>query len=422
MRYDLEHIGRWLGALLVLLLTACSSSSSSGGDDPEPTGKPALKIYVFPPDRPVVTRADVGNVDASDAENQIHTICVWVFERDETNLGNSLLVGHINLNNFSLSETGSGEITLDVTDAFADKISNAPTIDYRPKVDVYVAANVTSSNCGLTPNSLMKNGETTESQVEALLIENHFGLTTKVSEVPADGLPMSGVLKNQQISGTSPVFRVGSPTTLATVRLVRAVSKVRFVFCQSTANNDNLTINRIDLGYVPAEAAAVQLPSQEYLFLGGPYPDYLKNIPDGVGREAVTTMGSNVSDINRNDSLSAYSYAAPMSGQDYENHINWGIKQEKLSEVGRFYLRESDNGLAGKIYYTIVKEGETSGVMKERVFKTTGTTGATDDNDFTRNHTWIVYGYFVTSGDLEVSAVEIKDWVTSDTPAEVYNW
>ena len=60
--------------------------------------------------------------------------------------------------------------------------------------------------------------------------------------------------------------------------------------------------------------------------------------------------------------------------------------------------------------------------MKERVFKTTGTTGATDDNDFTRNHTWIVYGYFVTSGDLEVSAVEIKDWVTSDTPAEVYNW
>ena len=426
MKYEVEHIRQWLSILLVLLLMACSSSSSEGGDqpEPEPKGKPTLKIYVFPPDRPVVTRADVGDVDASEAENQIHNIHVWVFERDESDLPNSKLVGHISLSNFTISDEGNGEITMDITDAFAEKVTNALTTEARPKVDVYVAANVTSSNCGLSFESLTKNGETQESQLEALLIESsYFGLTSPVSEVPGDGLPMSGVLKNQPIAGTSPVFRVGTPTKLANVQLVRAVSKVRFVFCRSTANNDQLKIDDIGIGYEPeAPGVSIKLPAKECLFLNGPYPEYFKNIPIGAGYEPVTTgMVTNVENINANDSLSAYSYVSTVSGQDYENHINWGIKEGKLSEVGRFYLRESDNGLAGTIKYTIIPEGEVSGTQKTRIFKTIGSGGA-DDNDFTRNHTWIVYGYFVTSGDLEVSVVEVKDWVPSQTDEYLYNW
>ena len=65
MRDDRRYILRWLsGMLMLLLLTACSGSSSEGGDEPVPTSsKPVLKIYIFPPDRPAITRADdLGNV------------------------------------------------------------------------------------------------------------------------------------------------------------------------------------------------------------------------------------------------------------------------------------------------------------------------------------------------------------------------
>ena len=75
---------------MLLLLTACSGSSSEGGDEPVPTSKPVLKIYIFPPDRPAITRADdLGYVDATAEENNIHSIHVWVFERDKDDPDNS---------------------------------------------------------------------------------------------------------------------------------------------------------------------------------------------------------------------------------------------------------------------------------------------------------------------------------------------
>ena len=47
-----------------------------------------------------------------------------------------------------------------------------------------------------------------------------------------------------------------------------------------------------------------------------------------------------------------------------------------------------------------------------------------DENagEFSRNHTWMVYGYFVTNGDLRLNVVELKDWVSSENPKEIYNW
>ena len=81
MRDERRYITRWLSGMLMLLLllfTACSKSSE-GGDEPEPDKKkPVLKVYVFAPDRPVVTRADGGDVDATAEENEIHSLHVWV--------------------------------------------------------------------------------------------------------------------------------------------------------------------------------------------------------------------------------------------------------------------------------------------------------------------------------------------------------
>ena len=64
MRDVKTYIG-WLMGILLLMLTACASDEGSS------SGPAVLKIYVFAPDRPIVTRADNGNVDAAEAEKAI---------------------------------------------------------------------------------------------------------------------------------------------------------------------------------------------------------------------------------------------------------------------------------------------------------------------------------------------------------------
>ena len=403
---------------MLLLLTACSGSSSEGGDEPVPTSKPVLKIYIFPPDRPAITRADdLGYVDATAEENNIHSIHVWVFERDKDDPDNStksLLVGYISLGNLTLSEAGNGEVTMEITDAFANRIMTA---EKRPRVDVYVAANVTSANCGISFAGLTNKGVTKESDLEPLFIgRNYFGVTSPVLGVPADGLPMSGVLKDQVIAGTSPVFRVGTEQRLSNVQLVRAVSKMRFVFCMSSSNNDDVAVNSISLdGSV--------LPKEEYLFLTDDYSKVtqkwrVKSLTNDYESSAtLISIPSGTTTIKKNDDPYSYSYDGIMTGQAYETLINNGITQDKLSDLGTVYLRESDLALAGVINYEIIPYGTTTPNAK-----TTASYSMKNAGEFSRNHTWIVYGYFVTNGDLRVNVVELKDWVSSENPKEIYNW
>lgn len=407
MRDERRYITRWLSGMLMLLLllfTACSKSSE-GGDEPEPDKKkPVLKVYVFAPDRPVVTRADGGDVDATAEENEIHSLHVWVFENhtkaeDPKKEDDGKFVGHVALTNVALSEAGS-EVSMDISDDFAEN---------KPNVDVYVAANVTSSNSGLSLDAY-----TDRATLEGALIKSgYFGVSPLVTSVPGDGLPMSGVLKDQLVSGSSPVLRVGPVSGgLSNVRLVRAVSKIRFVFSKSSTNKDkdNLTVNSIKLDNGV-------LPNEEYLFLDDAYPSpsklKVKTTEGTEGYVAETELISNIAGttIKENDGPAAYSYnEATMTSQDYEELINQGIKDNKLSELGRYYLRESDRKVTGTVTYTIDTQVRTVAFQTESA------------GDFSRNHTWIVYGYFVSSGNLSVSMVEIKNWMNIDTPQEVYNW
>ncbi len=389
MRDNRRYIGRWLSALLmVVLLLSCSKSSDGEGGGEESGKKPVLKVYVFAPDRPIVTRADNGEVDATPEENKIHSLHIWVFETTSHDL-----VGHINMSNVELSESGS-EVAIEISDEF---------IRNKPNVDVYVVANVTSANCGISIGSSI-----TPTDLEAKLIgSGYFGVSSLIKTVPSDGLPMSGVLKNQEVYGESPVLRVGTAEGgLSNVRLVRSVSKVRFVFSKSSENMDDVTINSITLdGSV--------LPNEEYLFLAGAYPDNRSHVKTDAGYVSETTLVSNVPKdaISTNTSPAAYSYVSTMSGPEYEARINTGITNGDLSEVGRFYFRESDKQLSGKITYTI---GTNNSVTKTFQNLAIG--------DFTRNHTWIVYGYFVTNGDLDLNIVESKIWNEDPSSSDVYNW
>lgn len=397
----MRHIEQWLmGGMLMLLLilTACGSSSTEDELQPQkPKEKPVLKIYLFAPESPIVTRADIGSVDASEAEKAIHTIDVWVFEHEAP----YKKVSYIHLNDVSF--TGQKEIAMDISDEFA----NLPK---KPNVDIYVAVN--KESCGLHTgvNALTEN--TTLAQLKAAYIGSEsFGVSPLQSDVPSTGLPMSGLLENQIISGIPPVY-----TAMAqNVKLVRSVSKIRFIFSKSSSGAPDITNLSITLN-------ANVLPQEEYLFLEGVYPTYKSRVKstgdnDYEGLATLVQGTENVAPvINSCANPAGYAYTSE-NGQDYEDKINEGLTMIQegqtspdLSELGRFYFRESHRQLAGTISYTI---GETN---KSKPFTMAGA------GDFTRNHTWIVYGYFLGSGDLKLNVVDVKDWSSGSENPDLYNW
>ena len=226
------------------------------------------------------------------------------------------------------------------------------------------------------------------------------------------------VLKDQRIAGTSPVFRVGTDQKLSNVQLVRAVSKMRFVFCKTSENNDNVTVNNIILN-------GGKLPKEEYLFLTDDYSKVtppklrvkLSETPVDGDYESEATFFPSVTDVVANNSPSYYSYDGVMSGQEYENRINEGVTNGDLSDLGTFYLRESDQALSGVIKYAITPYGTTT-----QNVKTTTSYSMKNAGDFSRNHTWIVYGYFVSNEILQLNVVELKSWESSETQGNLYNW
>lgn len=394
MKSEKRHIEqRFIGGILMLLvlLSACGSSSSEEvTPQPEkPKEKPVLKIYLFAPESPIVTRASTGSVDASQAERAIHTIDIWVFEHESPNDK----VSYIHLDDVSFS--GQKEIAMELTDEFA----NLPK---KPNVDIYVAVN--KESCGLGA-SLTEN--TTLAELKAACIgTDYFGvdpLKLKTA-VPDEGLPMSGLLENQVISGIPPVY-----TAMAqNVKLVRAVSKVRFIFSMSNANPPTISDLSISL-------KDNMIPKEEYLFLEGVYPTHKSRVKltgsDDYEAAATLVSGKGSNDINGCANPAGYAYTSE-TGQAYEDKMNEGITANDLSDFGTFYLRESDKQLSGTISYTV-------GTSVSTTNKTFSMASA---GDFTRNHTWIVYGYFLGSGDLKLNVVDIKDWTSGSEDPKVYNW
>jgi hypothetical protein len=251
-----------------------------------------------------------------------------------------------------------------------------------------------------------------------------FGITTPVTEVPSTGLPMSGLLENQVVGGIPPSYTAKSQN----VRLVRAVSKVRFVFSKSTSDPPvfkDLTI-KLDANVVP---------KNEYVLLEGPYPTYtchVKTTGEAPYYEtSVATLVENFNDtIYSCTNPASYAYTDE-TGQEYEDKIDAGLaavvdaehpendRDPELTQAGLVYLRESDKKLTGTISYKLKTgpgETESDYTLKEAPFEMAAA------GDFSRNHTWIVYGYFMASGDLRLNLVDVKNWKEENENPEVYNW
>ena len=354
-------------------LTACNSSD--GEDQQKPT---MLTIYVFSPEQPIITRGDVGPVNASEAENKVNSLQLWIFDTS----GNK--VGYLKTTETATLNTGQGAIyQIPVSDEFAQN---------KPNVDVYVLANVTAANCGIS--TTLDENTTREALIEqAKITSGHFGLTSAslATAVPADGLPMAGILKNQPVIGDAPVLRIGNETNIATVPLTRAVSKMRFFFA-NVATAPKLTITGITLN-------GSLIPNEEYLFTQSKTLTYDEN--------AASILASSSSiEVAKKEDPAQYIYEG-QTAQEYENLMVGA----KLSLAGPYYLRESGKILTGTITYTVEGMSEMSATftMKEQ-------------GDFLRNHSWIVYAYYEGLSGMQVVTVDVTDWVAKSYNYEVYNW
>ena len=295
--------------LVVLLLTACSSES----DTTETKQPPVINIYVYAPDKPMITRGDIGEVDPinnDESESKITSLQIWVFEHNTDNLISDHSPESVtNLNN------GTGATyQLSASNAFTDA-------ETKPKVDVYVVANVTAANTGITTL-----GErTTRTALEAALIEgNYFGLNTLTDKVPEAGLPMSGVLRGVSVTGSAPVYKISNVT------LTRTVSKIRFVFSREkvgdTETDVPVKINSIKLN-------AGMIPTQEYLFLetgenASAFHVDVGSYGTNDAKEFLPIVENQVQvlpDIAQNEDPMAYSYQAGQDAQEYENLIKEGL-------------------------------------------------------------------------------------------------
>ena len=356
----------WL-LLPVVVLAACSRSY----DQPE---APELSITIaFPENFVPETRATVGEIPAESSENVIRDLAIWVFYSSGANAHQK--VGSLLVNSPSELPIAGG------VRKYALRVDQAFMLE-RPQVDVFVLVNRASINCTLTENSSWDD-------VNGALFggDPYFSPNVPISAVPANGLPMSGVGKALTVGGEEPFLKV------PTISVGRAVSKLRFVFCQMyTENNteEEFAIRSVKLN-------GNQIPMSEYVFSSEAY-----HIPadDNYVSSAMEIVWPNELELKSSEAPEIYSYAG-QDGPSYEKLIRDGITGNHLSHLGTYYLRESDKLLRGTVYYSITKSGVTQN--KEMNFS------MASPGDFARNHVWTVYGYFVSNRTLQL-AVSALPW------------
>lgn len=405
MKYTDRHINRRYGnSLLIGLLTllwVCLSACSSGDDEANngnQTKVPTkLYIYLYTPQTESSTRAYEDDVNPIAYENSIYKLQIWVFTHDT----NKLIGYYAPEESPGLSAQHPYElIQLTIDEKYAEKSETE-----RENVDVYVLANVQQENCNLTLD-----GNTTQEQLEEALMEkttiDPFGVTNPVMSVPTNlGLPMSGVLRNQPVTGEAPILRLDKDGEIATVLLIRTISKIRFAFSRQTGS-ETLRINSIKLN-------DSMIPMAEFLFMSeaAPYNRKTCHIKTASGYDTTSPelLSEALEDVAVNDNPVQYAWGTEeLTPIIYEQLLDNAPASNLTQRL--YYLRESDQMLQGEIKYQIGSEEEKTATFK-----------MVDEGGFSRNHVWTVYVY-TAQARIQVVVAETAPWTQTDVNYEFYNW
>lgn len=374
--------------LPVLLMLLCVSCSDDVEEDP------VINIYVYAPDRASVTR---GEIVPTEEEGKIHNLQIWVFRSSDP----TKMVASLTIRNESelqgLNENKSASFSLKLSDrSFAD----------RPEpVDIYVLANVLDNN-----GTNYLEDVNTGADIEAAVFNggHFFSFKTGPSyqaatTVPAGkGIPLSGVARGKGVIDRNNVLHVND----ANLRLVRTVSKIRFVFSSleglAPIYIENITLNKN------------MLYRTERFFLDSDHPNYWVENPLDPTVNVLLVRGDRVNPVSQNADPTVYAYSSRYSDEEYETLVDGGVKDKMLTEFGPVYLPESDKRLSGTIYFRI-------GVESNETFEAPFSMAT---GNFHRNQTWLVYAYYIGSSKLVVSSVQVADWENvDDLPEhEVPNW
>lgn len=388
MKIEGKYKWLWSGTLLLLVLqllfVACSSD--------EQEDEPRLNIYVYAPERPAVTRAEIA---PTEEEAKIHSLQIWVFRSSDPSkmVASLTLTKEIELK--ALNENKSASYSIPLTDrSFAGKPE---------PVDVYVLANVLNNNGTNTFESI-----TSSEELDAAVFNGgdfysfwsdteHQALTT----VPSDkGVPMSGVARKRSVVDKNNVLHIND----ANLTLLRTVSKIRFVF-SSLKEEKVLRIDGVTLN-------TGMLYQKVRFFLDNEHPSYWVEGATNTGWPVTLLPSDLVNPVVQNDDPTVYSLGSTMSDEAYEALINTGIDKGELTERGPVYLPESDKRLTGTIYYRLGDDMTKKSASFSMV-----------NGDFRRNQTWIVYAYYTGSSELQVSTVKVTDWsMGQEWERIIHNW
>lgn len=362
----------------------------------------ALREIIFPentqlfvrisiPDA-VLTKAETGTHTGLTSERTLSDLQIWVFRTGATTSAG--LIGYKRLDADALAATGLKNGSASRFAIAVDKtiLEENPL----PRVDVYAVAN--GASAGFTIDKFASAGgdwaKVSPADLAAFVMDaESFGVTTLVTEVPAAGLPMAGLMRNEPITGEFPVL------TISTLTLTRAVSKLRFVFCQMT--DEGVPVDEFHVTGISLQG---QIAQNEKLITDQVYSThtYLTKLFDSEGYVTLdkSWSGSSLPSPANNAAPGDYIYTG-QDAQAYEDLIDGGVSGGVLTEWGLTYLRETDTRLYGEISYT-VGSGAT---MRSK------TTSFTMDapGDFTRNHSWIIYAYFI-GGRLVVQPT-VLPWI-----------
>lgn len=402
MKMLMYHIAGMAAMLLMALsFAACSRPDVIVEESTE------LSVSIYIPDMGT-TKAETGSVGALSAEKVFTSLQLWVFIHGGTKDGH--LVGYKGFTAAQLANTGllHSAITRFAMPLDRDMFNALTAANAR--VDVYALANAASATTAALGEG------TSRSALDGIVMSgNTFGAESLIKAVPATGLPMSGVLKEASVTGDYPVLNV------STVTLSRAVSKIRFVFCQQgkPASGTDPAVPSNPYCVIKSITFSSEIADEEKLFTDQKYgdTDNLFEI-NGYTPLDATLAGENGAPLVSNADMSITEHPDDLlfqsaghgteSAREYEERLNAAIAQS--SQLGPIYIRETDKLISGTIVYN-VGEGDIP------------VTFSMPEGDLlTRNHSWILYAYFAETTRTLQFKIVVLPWDKNTYDFDFKNW
>ncbi|MBR4730991.1 MAG: hypothetical protein IK075_12145 [Prevotella sp.] len=398
MKKETRYRWIWSGTLLLLLVlqTICISCSSDESED-----EPRLNIYIYAPERPAVTRSEI---IPTENEAKIYNLQIWVFRSSDP----TKKVASLSLT----TEEELAGLNNSRSDSYSIELTDLSFVRNPEPVDIYVLANQIGNN-GTEYKDPIVNSQKLD---KAVFDGGHFFSFMEsphkaVTSIPeGKGVPMSGVARGRSVFDQNNVLHIND----ANLRLVRDVSKIRFVFSSLKGENDAEALaNQIFVEGITLDKNMMYY--EERFFLDKTHPNFW--VEGGTLNEEVALVESSLnSPVAQNDDPTQYAYSSSMTEAGYEAKLDeWTVGDHApLTQFPVVYLPESDKKLTGIIKYRV---GSNTSETKTAPFTMIG-------SDFRRNQTWVVYAYYIGSSKLEVNTVKVTEWdpQNPEDPHELHNW